>query len=81
MKLILLPGLDGTGFLLEPLVRALPSHLAPLIIAYPAQETLGYAELTEYVKERIPKTDDFIIVGESFQGHWLSQLRPAIQRV
>ncbi len=49
MKLILLPGLDGTGILFEPLVRALPSHLSPVIIAYATQETLGYAELVEYV--------------------------------
>jgi hypothetical protein len=26
MKLVLLPGLDGTGLLFEPLLRVLPSH-------------------------------------------------------
>ena len=35
MKLVLLPGMDGTGRLFEPLLNFLPAWLAPIVIAYP----------------------------------------------
>lgn len=68
MKLVLLPGLDGTGLLFEPLIEALPQHLEKLIISYPTDQKLNYQALYEYVSDRLPK-EDYILVGESFSGY------------
>ena len=57
MKLVLLPGLDGIGLLFEPLLRVLPSSFSPIVISYPPEEPLAYAELVPYVKSRIPAND------------------------
>jgi pimeloyl-[acyl-carrier protein] methyl ester esterase len=68
MKLVLLPGLDGTGVLFRPLLAALPSTLTPVVIGYPTRERLGYSELHKLVVGKLPKNDPYVIVGESFGG-------------
>src|SRR4051794_30021183 len=68
MKLVLLPGLDGTGLLFEPLLRVLPSHFAPLVISYPANEPLSYAQLLPLVRASLPVDEDYILLAESFSG-------------
>lgn len=68
MKLVLLPGLDGTGLLFEPLLRALPSHLSPVIISYPPEQSLSYEELVQFVKQRVPSDEDYVLLAESFSG-------------
>ena len=68
MKLVLLPGLDGTGDLFKPFIDALPSTIETLLITYPTDEKLSYKQLTEYVIDNLPAGDDFILMGESFSG-------------
>ncbi len=68
MKLVLLPGLDGTGRLFEPFVQALPSHLSPVIISYPNDKPLSYAELVRFVKLQVPSVEDYVLLAESFSG-------------
>jgi pimeloyl-ACP methyl ester carboxylesterase len=68
MKLVLLPGLDGTGRLFGPLAQALPADLSPVIISYPADQRLSYAELVHFVSERLPAAEDFVLLAESFSG-------------
>jgi pimeloyl-ACP methyl ester carboxylesterase len=68
MKLVLLPGLDGTGLLFEAFLRALPSHLSPVVIAFPSDQPLSYAELVRFVKEQLPTSEDYILLAESFSG-------------
>jgi pimeloyl-ACP methyl ester carboxylesterase len=68
MKLVLLPGLDGTGWLFEPLVQALPAHLSPVVISYPNDEPLSYVELERFVKQQVPASDDYVLLAESFSG-------------
>lgn len=68
MKLVLLPGLDGTGILFKPFIEALPDTIEPLVISYPANAKLSYGELTEFVISRLPQ-EKFILVGESFSGN------------
>lgn len=70
MKLILLPGLDGTGELFEPFINELPATLDVETIAYPTEPTLSYNELLAYVEIQLPK-EDFIIIAESFSG-WIA---------
>lgn len=67
-NLILLPGLDGTGELFSPFLKALPPYLSPKIVSYPANEFLDYDALVEFVRERIPRDEPFVILAESFSG-------------
>jgi pimeloyl-ACP methyl ester carboxylesterase len=68
MKLVLLPGMDGTGVLFRPLVDALPPELEPIVVAYPTDEPLTYGELLPLVRRALPAGGDFIVLGESFSG-------------
>jgi pimeloyl-ACP methyl ester carboxylesterase len=68
LKLVLLPGMDGTGVLFRPLVDALPPELEPIVVAYPSDEPLSYGELLPLVRRTLPAGDDFIVLGESFSG-------------
>ena len=65
---ILLPGLDGTGELFEPLVQCLPERVKPIVISYPRCECRSYRELKELVMPFIPEDLPFFVLGESFSG-------------
>jgi hypothetical protein len=45
LNLVLLPGLDGTGLLFQPLLEALASRVRSKIIAYPRSESLSLSAL------------------------------------
>lgn len=64
--IVLLPGLDGDGRLLDGLKRRLAPRPAS-IIAYPPDRPLGYADLVRFAAERLP-AEPCILLGESFSG-------------
>jgi pimeloyl-ACP methyl ester carboxylesterase len=66
MKLVLLPGLDGTGDLFAALLIEL-SEFECRVITLPATGAQDYPSIVEQVKEKLPK-DDFVLVAESFSG-------------
>ena len=68
VSLVLLPGLDGSGSLFQPLLRELPSELQRVVVSYPAQEFLGYPALKELVLRSVPADQPFFLLGESFSG-------------
>jgi pimeloyl-[acyl-carrier protein] methyl ester esterase len=68
MKLVLLPGLDGTGILFEPLLRALPEELIPIVQSYPGDVALSYDELLPIAQSALPVSEPFVLLGESFSG-------------
>jgi pimeloyl-[acyl-carrier protein] methyl ester esterase len=68
MRLVLLPGMDGTGELFVSLVKILPNDLQPLVVAYPPNEPWGYSELINFIRNQLPKHEDFVVLGESFSG-------------
>jgi len=68
IPLILLPGLDGTGLLFEPFLAALPPTIAPIVVRYPGDRELSYAELLPFVTRAIPASGPFSLLGESFSG-------------
>ncbi len=68
LRIILLPGVYGTGLMFTPLVDAMPEEYDCRIISYPIDKVLSYSELTKYVAERIPQDKPFIILAESFSG-------------
>jgi hypothetical protein len=52
--LVLLPGLDGTGLLFQPLVEALSKDIEPIVVSYPDDIPLGYGELLPLVDGALP---------------------------
>ncbi len=67
MHLLLLPGMDGTGRLFEPLTKVLPSELKAVAVSYPTDQALGYDALLTWVEAAVP-SESFVVVGESFSG-------------
>jgi pimeloyl-[acyl-carrier protein] methyl ester esterase len=67
-RLVLLPGLDGTGELFADFVAALPRTIRTTIIRYPAQKPCNYADLFLLVKEAIAGLEQFVVLGESFSA-------------
>jgi pimeloyl-[acyl-carrier protein] methyl ester esterase len=66
MKLVLLPGLDGSGRLFAPLVNEL-RDVSTTLITYPNDDSAGYAELTAHAQKSLPQ-EPFVLLGESFSG-------------
>lgn len=68
LKMILLPGMDGTGKLFDPLLQTLPPNFEPQVVAYPNQPVRSYEELLPQVKRVFPSDSPFLLVAESFSG-------------
>ena len=68
MRLVLLPGMDGTGDLFEPLIAVLLGKLQCKAIQYPLHKALSYAELAEHVVPQLPEREEYVILGESFSS-------------
>src|ERR1700677_2682366 len=66
--LVLLPGLDGTGIQFRPLLPHLPKEIRPIVLSYPPDQALGYADLLPRVLSALPKDVPFVLLGESFSG-------------
>jgi pimeloyl-ACP methyl ester carboxylesterase len=67
-RLVLLPGLDGTGALFKPLVDAIGSRAATTIISYSSPEISRYADCRVVVERSLPCDEPYVLVGESFSG-------------
>ena len=68
MKLICLPGFDGSGEAFALFIEELTPSVNTQIIAYPPDRPLGYAALTDWVRERIPRDEQYALLAESFSG-------------
>ncbi len=68
IRLVLLPGLDGTGLLFADFVAALGPDLDPIVVRYPPDVPLGYADLEPLVRKSLPSGKPFLLLGESFGG-------------
>ncbi|MGH8036775.1 MAG: alpha/beta fold hydrolase [Stenotrophomonas sp.] len=67
--LVILPGLDATGTQHAAFCAALREHgVASTVIAYPVDRPLGYAALEAFVRQALPATQDYVLLGESFSG-------------
>ena len=67
IPILLLPGMDGTGELLEALARRLTLSRPVHIVSYPPGKPLGYGDLTAFAAARAPG-ERFAVLGESFSG-------------
>lgn len=68
MKLILLPGMDGTGKLFAPLLSALPKSIEPVVVSYPVNVELTWGRLTQEVEKQCPSGEPYAVLAESFSG-------------
>jgi pimeloyl-ACP methyl ester carboxylesterase len=67
-RLVLLPGMDGTGRLFGPLLRVLPRSPAPVVVAYPSQTVVAFDALIALVESFLPQEEPYVLVAESFSG-------------
>ncbi len=67
--LLLLPGLDGTGRLLEDFAAAVGDRCRVITVDYPTDIPLGYDDLEPLVRRALPADDEpLVVLGESFSG-------------
>jgi pimeloyl-ACP methyl ester carboxylesterase len=67
VRLVLLPGLDGTGRLFQPLLAHLPSTTEPLVVSY-SNVAGTYEEILPAARKALPSDRPFVLLGESFSG-------------
>ena len=65
-KLVLLPGLDGTGELFVDFVMALPDAFEVVVVRYPVDASLSYVQLAKLVGAAIPVSEPYVLLAESF---------------
>ncbi|MBC8026710.1 MAG: alpha/beta hydrolase [Steroidobacteraceae bacterium] len=65
--LVLLPGMDGTGELFDPLLDALPVRIDTTVVRYP-DRAASYAEHEAIARAELPKNQPYVLLGESFSG-------------
>jgi len=68
MKLVFLPGLDGTGLLFRPVLRLLKDDFNTQVINYNDCQEQTYQTLTEHALSKLPSNENFILIAESFSG-------------
>lgn len=68
VRLLLLPGLDGTEVFFGPLRAALPDWITTEVVTYPTAGPNGYADLLPLVERALLSAGDCIVLGWSFAG-------------
>ncbi len=66
--LVLLPGLDGTGLVFEPLLEHLPGTIDPIMVRYPDDKPTSFQEHIDFARAQLPKDKPFVLLAESFSG-------------
>lgn len=82
MRLALLPGLDGTGLLFDPLLAELPAQLDPLVVRYPEDPSASLSDLVDAAAKTLSDGGPWVLVAESFSGPIVGRLivdRPDLQ--
>jgi pimeloyl-ACP methyl ester carboxylesterase len=67
-KLVVLPGMDGTGLLLNPFVGCLGGRVDASLFDYPTHAVLSYEDIIQRVEAVLPTGEEFAILAESFAG-------------
>ena len=66
--LLLLPGLDGTGLIFEPLLTHLPAEINAQVVRYPTDRIMTFQEHVDFARKQLPKKKPFVLLAESFSG-------------
>jgi pimeloyl-[acyl-carrier protein] methyl ester esterase len=61
-----MPGMYGTGELFADFFTALPRDFEAIVVRYPRDRKLSYAELEGVLQKVLPVNADYILVAESF---------------
>ncbi len=67
-RIVLLPGMHGTGALFRLLLEAFPRGIGASVLSYPPDRALGYPELLALVRRKVAGSPPFVLVAESFSG-------------
>jgi pimeloyl-[acyl-carrier protein] methyl ester esterase len=73
-KLILLPGMDGTGELFADFIRILQMEFEAEVLRYPPDRFLSYEQLMPQTRSVFPASKPFVLVAESFSTPLVIQL-------
>src|SRR4051794_17198322 len=60
--------MDGTGEFFAEFIAALPPGVEPMVVKYPPDRAMNYAELEELVRASLPVERPFVLLAESFSG-------------
>lgn len=60
--------MDGSGHFFAQFCQRLGAGIDTIVIAYPPDAALGYRELTDFVRSRLPPAEPYFLLGESFSG-------------
>jgi pimeloyl-[acyl-carrier protein] methyl ester esterase len=66
LRLILLPGMDGTGELFSEFAAALAGEFEIATVRYPTEQCLSYSELEGFVRAACSITGPFVLLAESY---------------
>jgi pimeloyl-ACP methyl ester carboxylesterase len=66
--LVMLPGLDGTGLIFDPLLKHLPEEIAAQVVRYPADRVMSFQEHVDFARKQLPRKKPFVLLAESFSG-------------
>jgi pimeloyl-[acyl-carrier protein] methyl ester esterase len=66
-RIVLLPGMDGTGELFSQFVLLKPVDFVVTVVPLP-QKSGSYSDLERLIEPRIPGDVPFVLLGESFSG-------------
>ncbi len=67
IKLVFMPGLDGTGISFEPLSKFLSKNISATIVRYPTDKLLSFEEIVLCAHDQMKGEQD-IVLAESFSG-------------
>ena len=65
-RLVLMPGLDGTGKLFSPIIPLLEQHFELTIVTYPDLDS--FTDYVDCARGQLPETPGFSLLAESFSG-------------
>ena len=65
---VLLPGMDGSGSLFVDFASALAPDIETIVVSYPTDAAIGYAELEAIARGKLPASGPYFLLGESFSG-------------
>lgn len=68
MLLVVLPGMDGSGELLSGFSAQIGDDIPTIVVRYPHDRPMGYAELEAFVRALLPKDGRYVLLAESFSG-------------
>jgi hypothetical protein len=60
--------MDGTGIMLRPFVKLLPSGIDARVVSYPQDIYLTHGQLAKRVMDVVPRNEPYVIIAESYSG-------------